>query len=69
MKYEIRISGDGGQGIILAEAAIEDGKNVAQSGEWDFEAVLDLTPREREILLQGRLLNFIRARRGNLEEP
>ncbi len=69
MRYEIRISGDGRQGIILAEAAIEDGKNVAQTGEWDFEAVLDLTPREREILLQGGLLNAVRARRGNPEEP
>ncbi len=69
MRYEIRISGDGGQGIILAEAAIEDGKNVAQTAEWDFEAVLDLTPGESEILLQGELLNAVRARRGNPEEP
>ncbi|MCZ6481390.1 MAG: hypothetical protein O6929_13485 [candidate division NC10 bacterium] len=69
MRYEIRISGDGGQGIILAEAAIEDGKNVAQTGEWDVEAVLDLTPGESEILLQGGLLNAVRARRGNPEEP
>ncbi len=69
MRYEIRISGDGGQGIILAEAAIEDGKKVAQTAEWDFEAVLDLTPGESEILLQGELLNAVRARRGNPEAP
>lgn len=34
-----------------------------QTGGWEFEAVLDLTPREREILLHGGLLNTIRARR------
>jgi len=33
-----------------------------QTGGWEFEAVLDLTPREREILLHGGLLNTIRAR-------
>lgn len=34
-----------------------------QTGGCEFEAVLDITPREREILLHGGLLNTIRARR------
>ncbi|SCG83353.1 2-oxoglutarate ferredoxin oxidoreductase subunit gamma [Proteiniborus sp. DW1] len=42
-QYEIRLSGSGGQGlilagIILAEAAIEDGKNAVQSQSYGPEA-------------------------------
>ncbi|MFA5524891.1 MAG: 2-oxoacid:acceptor oxidoreductase family protein [Tissierellales bacterium] len=42
-QYEIRLSGSGGQGlilagIILAEAAIEDGKNAIQSQSYGPEA-------------------------------
>jgi len=33
-----------------------------QTGGWEFAAALDLSPREREILLHGGLLNAIRAR-------
>lgn len=43
MKYEIRLSGSGGQGlilagIILAEAAIKDGKKVLQSQSYGPES-------------------------------
>lgn len=34
------------------------------TGGWQFEALLDLTAREREVLLHGGLLNAIRARKG-----
>ncbi|HEU5394506.1 MAG TPA: aconitate hydratase, partial [Candidatus Methylomirabilis sp.] len=33
-----------------------------QTGGWQFDALLDLTAREREIVLQGGLLNAIRVR-------
>ncbi|MBI4390471.1 MAG: aconitate hydratase, partial [candidate division NC10 bacterium] len=50
--------GDGPEALRRAPAL----RVSNETGGWEFEALLDFTDREREILLHGGLLNAIRAR-------
>jgi 2-oxoglutarate ferredoxin oxidoreductase subunit gamma len=69
MGYEIRISGEGGQGvilagIILAEAAIEDGKNVVQSQAYGPESRGGVT--KSEVIISGQEIDYPKATRLDL---
>ncbi len=64
MGYEIRISGEGGQGvilagIILAEAAIEDGKNVAQAQAYGPESRGGAT--KSEVIISDQEIDYPKA--------
>lgn len=69
MGYEIRISGEGGQGvilagIILAEAAIEDGKNVIQSQAYGPESRGGVT--KSEVIISEQEIDYPKATRLDL---
>ncbi|MFQ5882573.1 MAG: aconitate hydratase [Candidatus Methylomirabilales bacterium] len=51
-------------GVLAALHARQSLQARNTTGHWEFDLVLDLTPREREILVQGGLLNAIRAWMG-----
>ncbi|MBI4391777.1 MAG: 2-oxoacid:acceptor oxidoreductase family protein [candidate division NC10 bacterium] len=69
MGYEIRISGEGGQGvvlagIILAEAAIADGKHVAQTQAYGPESRGGAT--KSEVIISDREIEYPKATRLDL---
>lgn len=69
MRYEIRISGEGGQGvilagIILAEAAIEDGKNVVQTQAYGPESRGGAT--KSEVIISDQEIDYPKATRLDL---
>ncbi len=65
-KLEIRISGRGGQGVILAgqilgRAAVHDGKNVVQKGDYGAEA--RGSAAESEVIISDDKIGFPAVRR------
>ncbi|MFQ5803939.1 MAG: 2-oxoacid:acceptor oxidoreductase family protein [Candidatus Methylomirabilales bacterium] len=69
MRYEIRISGEGGQGVILAgiivaEAAIQDGRNVVQSQVYGPESRGGAT--KAEIIISDEEIDYPKAGRIDL---
>lgn len=61
MKQELRLSGSGGQGlilagIILAEAALYDGKNVVQSQSYGPEARGGAS--KAEVIISDKIINY-----------
>lgn len=69
MRDEIRISGEGGQGvilagIILAEAAIEDGKNVVQTQAYGPESRGGAT--KSEVIISDQEIDYPKATRLDL---
>jgi len=69
MAHEIRISGEGGQGIILAgiilaEAAIADGKNVAQTQAYGPESRGGAT--KSEVIISDQEIAYPKATRLDL---
>ncbi len=64
-KYEVRLSGSGGQGlllsgIILAEAAILDGKNAIQSQSYGPEARGGAS--KSEVIIANEVIDFPKVR-------
>lgn len=64
-QYEIRLSGSGGQGlilagIILAEAAIQDGKNAVQSQSYGPEARGGAS--KAEVIISDREIDYPKVR-------
>ncbi|MFQ5847917.1 MAG: 2-oxoacid:acceptor oxidoreductase family protein [Candidatus Methylomirabilales bacterium] len=69
MRYEIRISGEGGQGvmlagIILAEAAIQDGRNVVQTQAYGPESRGGAT--KAEVIISDEEIDYPKAGRIDL---
>ncbi len=61
MRQELRLSGSGGQGlilagIILAEAALHDGKNVVQSQSYGPEARGGAS--KAEVIISDEIINY-----------
>lgn len=64
-KYEVRLSGSGGQGlllagIILAEGAINDGKNAVQTQSYGPEARGGAS--KSEVIISGEVIDFPKVR-------
>ena len=64
-KYEVRLSGSGGQGlllagIILAEGAINDGLNAVQTQSYGPEARGGAS--KSEVLISGEMIDFPKVR-------
>ncbi|MFQ6034191.1 MAG: 2-oxoacid:acceptor oxidoreductase family protein [Candidatus Bipolaricaulia bacterium] len=60
--YQLRLSGSGGQGLILAgmiiaEAAVRDGKNVVQTQSYGPEARLGAS--RSEVIISSRRISFL----------
>lgn len=69
MRYEVRISGEGGQGvilagIILAEAAIRDGRNVVQTQVYGPESRGGAT--KAEVIISDEEIDYPKAGRIDL---
>lgn len=64
-RYEIQLAGEGGQGVVLAAvilaeaAAIQEGKNVAQSASYGPEARGGLT--ESEVIISDEEIDYPRV--------
>lgn len=68
-KYEVRLSGSGGQGlllagIILAEGAINDGKNAVQTQSYGPEARGGAS--KSEVLISEDVIDFPKVRNCNI---
>lgn len=68
-RYEIRLSGEGGQGIvlagiILAEAAIEDGRNVVQTQAYGPESRGGAT--KSEVIISDEEIDYPKATKLDL---
>ncbi|RKD34528.1 2-oxoacid:acceptor oxidoreductase family protein [Thermohalobacter berrensis] len=68
-QYEIRLSGAGGQGlilagIILAEAAIKDGKNAVQTQSYGPEARGGAS--KSEVIISNKEINYPKVRKCDL---
>lgn len=69
MRYEIRLSGEGGQGvvlagIILAESAIQDGRNVVQTQAYGPESRGGAT--KAEVIISDEEIDYPKATRIDL---
>jgi len=69
MRYEVRISGEGGQGvilagIILAEAVIQDGRNVVQTQVYGPESRGGAT--KAEVIISDEEIDYPKAGRIDL---
>jgi 2-oxoglutarate ferredoxin oxidoreductase subunit gamma len=64
-RYEIQLAGEGGQGVVLAAvilaeaAAVQEGKNVAQSASYGPEARGGLT--ESEVIISDEEIDYPRV--------